>query len=283
MATQSNGSFNAFNCLNDFSQLKRFRKIFIGNKPDARDCDYLEPAVVLHNWPSQWHSRFPKGYIQLRVIRNNQHVNFDIATNSINAKGIYIFLEQTEIQRLRSEKEIEAEKQTTIECGQYLIAEGKKQQKLGNWYGAAIKYQEAIQLSPSDAEAHSLLGYALIKLAKYEEATFVLNQGISLTSDRWLLARIYDARGLARSIMGDTEAARTDFNEALKHASRNAGVLTHLGILEERCAEFDMAYTHVLSALRHNPTYEPALRLKEGLEKSGHVKPLNISLEGRAA
>lgn len=285
MTTQANENVNLFDSLHDFGQLMRYQRVFIGNKPDARDCDYLELAVVLHNWPSQWHSRFPKGYIQLRVIRNNQQVNFDIAANSVNGREIYIFLERTGIERLRAEKEIETEKKTEIECAQYLIAEGEKLQTGGNWYGAACKYKKAINLNPSDAKAHSLLGYALWKLGNYEEAISVLTQGTSLTSDRWLLARLYDARGLAKSDLQDIDGARGHFKESLKYASRGVKpkTMVHLGILEERCAEFAMAYTCALTALRYSPEYRPALKLKERLEKSGYVKLLSSNTEGLAA
>lgn len=285
MRTQTHENCNLFDSLHDFAQLMRHQRILIGNKPDARDCDNLEEAVVLHNWPSQWHSRFPKGYIQMRVRVNGQYVNFDLATNSINRKRVYLFSERPEIKQLISGIEVEAERQSTIECAQYLINEAKKLQKEGNWYGAFCKYKEASELNPSDAQALSLLGYALWKLGNSEKAIPVLTRGASLTSDRWLLARLYDARGLAKSDLQDIGGARGDFKESLKYASRGVKpkTMVHLGILEERCAEFAMAYTCALTALRYNPEYRPALRLKERLEKSGYVKPLNSNTEGLAA
>lgn len=283
MSMQSNGSSDVFTCLNNFHQLKRFRKIFIGNNVDARNCNYLELAMVLHNWPSQWHSRFPKGYIQLLVIRNKQFVNFDIALNSIDGKSVYIFPEQPEIKRLQSEKEINAERQTIIECAQNFVAQGNEQQKDGNWYGAACKYEHAIELNPQDAQAYSLLGYALLKLGKYKKTIYFLTRGISVTSEGWILARMHDARGLAKSNAGDIEGAKCDFKEALKYSRRSPRILVHAGVLEERAEQFEMAYTYALRALSYNTTYPPALQLKKRLEDSGQVKPLRLNLGGLAA
>lgn len=268
-----------FNCLFNFGQLSRYQRIFIGNKPDARDCDTLELGVVLHNWPSQWHSRYPHGYIQIRI--NGRCANFDIADNSINRKTIYIFTDRFEIQELATKNE--SKKQDMAERVKDLNKEGERLQMEGNWYGAIRKYKEAIRLNPLSPSAHSLLGFALFGLGENEEAIYILNRGIALTSERWLLARMYDARGLAKSNSGDIDGARGDFKGALKHSSNSPRILTHAGILEERAGQFEVAYTYALRALRYNATYPPALRLRERLEKNGHVKPLRVNLGRQAA
>lgn len=268
-----------FDSLNDFRRLKRGQKVFLGEKSDARKCDSLEPAEILHNLPSQWHTRYPNGYIQLHM--NGKRVNYDIARNGIEGRKVYIFPYSPEFENLYLEKNATNEK--LLEHAQKLVAEGQKRQKDGNWYGAAIKYKEAIELNQSDAFAHSLLGFALLKLGYYQEAIETLSRGISFTSNHWLLGRMYDARGLARSLMGSRNDARDDFKEALNHCPRNPRILTHAGILEEQAGEFETAYTYVLRALRYNPTYRPALCLKERLEESGQVKPLDVNFGGLAA
>jgi len=38
-------------------------EVIIGDTPDIRTCTLLYLDRIVHNWPSQWHSRYPDGYI----------------------------------------------------------------------------------------------------------------------------------------------------------------------------------------------------------------------------
>src|ERR1017187_10386662 len=103
-----------FEPFNTFRQLKRGRKVFLGDKSDPRNCKYLKEATVEHNWPSHWHSRFPGGYILLSV--NDEKMYFDLAQQTVYGKPAYIFAATKEVERICLIKC--AEEQTTIAEGQ---------------------------------------------------------------------------------------------------------------------------------------------------------------------
>jgi hypothetical protein len=54
-------------------------EVIIGNTPDIGTCTRLYKDRILHNWPSQWHSRYPGGYIIFaggnKYDRKRQRVN----------------------------------------------------------------------------------------------------------------------------------------------------------------------------------------------------------------
>ncbi len=144
----------------------------------------------------------------------------------------------------------------------------------GDWEGAVLKYKEAIKLDPSYARAYSNLGFALNRLGNHEDAIEVLTKGEAVTGDNVLLHRILDARGFAKSIMKDYEGAMEDFSEALKHVGTNPRVYCHRAESEALTNRFDEAYNDIIIALRLDPDFAPAIRLKQKLEAQGYVRSL---------
>jgi hypothetical protein len=88
-----------FVCLQDLSSIKKGDILLIGNGPHARYCRFVARAVVERNWPSQWHTRFPRGYIQLCDELSCIHL-FDLASQTINGSPAFLF-EATKVERLR--------------------------------------------------------------------------------------------------------------------------------------------------------------------------------------
>ncbi|MEK7996418.1 MAG: hypothetical protein AAB403_21670 [Planctomycetota bacterium] len=64
----------------------------VGDHPDPERCKFLIKTRVLRNWPSQWHSSFPNGYIEFsRNIPFADGTIFDLRSHTINGKQTYIF------------------------------------------------------------------------------------------------------------------------------------------------------------------------------------------------
>lgn len=272
-----------FEPLYNFRLLKRGRKVFLGDKSDPRNCKYLKEAIVEHNWPSQWHSRFPGGYILLSV--NGEKKRFDLAQQNVYGKPAYIFPATKEVERIflvkcAEEQKTIVEGQKKIQEAKDLFAEGVKIYAHGDLWGAAEKYKAAAELDPSYAEAQSRLGHTLLKLKQPEEALKFLNHAVSLTSDMRLLSLGYDDIGLATSNLGDQQGAMSSFNLSLMFDGRNAKALVHRGISHRKTGEHDRAYADALGALNCRPAYPPALRLKKELEASGHITPLATAASG---
>jgi len=69
-------------------------RVIIGDAPDIRTCMRLYQDRIVHNWPSQWHSRYPDGYISFASGRK-----YDRKRLRINGQEAFIFpiTEVTEI------------------------------------------------------------------------------------------------------------------------------------------------------------------------------------------
>lgn len=263
-----------FSCLKSLTELRRGRNVFVGDKADARMANSLIRGTVAHNWPSQWHSRFPSGYILLSVVNGEKTYKkyFDLVHETINGKPRYIFAATKEVETIYFAKC--AEKEKSVDASKVLIAEGNNNFALGNFWGAAKKYREATDLAPSKAEAYSRLGRTFLRLGLYQQALEPLNHALSLTCDPRLRGIIYDNIGMARSNLGDQSGAISSFGLALTSDPKNANLLVHRGISFEKTGQHERAYTDSLMALRLRPGYPPALQLKRQLEASGRITPL---------
>ena len=71
---------------------KRGQRVFVGDHQDAERCKFLRKTKVQENWPSQWRSRFPEGYIEfadhIPFVRGRF---FDLESRTINGKEVFIF------------------------------------------------------------------------------------------------------------------------------------------------------------------------------------------------
>ena len=170
-----------------FDRLHRGQKVFVGDKFDLRNCEYLKEAIVIHNWPSQWHSRFPSGYILLSVREGEKKYRkyFDLADQTINGTPSYIFIaskEAEEFYLLKSAKQQE-EKLKAVDVVKALMIEGNTMYASGNLWGAVRKYKEVTEMDSSNAGAHSRLGHTQLKLGLYEDALEALGRALSLACD----------------------------------------------------------------------------------------------------
>jgi len=79
--------------------------VFLGDQPDARTCTFLEEVRIARNWPSQWHSCYPEGYIGFEDGRL-----FDLAREQVAGRPAYLFLWNPAImdicQRLEAENRL---------------------------------------------------------------------------------------------------------------------------------------------------------------------------------
>ena len=71
MLTEKNNKW--YECLKDFSHLngREKQQIAVADSADARTGRFLFLYRIKHNWPSQWRTRYNRGYIEfLKITRN---------------------------------------------------------------------------------------------------------------------------------------------------------------------------------------------------------------------
>jgi hypothetical protein len=78
-----------FACIEDFSQIKKHQILVIGGGKDARDDCLNSKVIVDCNWPSQWHTSFPAGYIRLRD--SESYLYFDLSNRTVDGKPVFLF------------------------------------------------------------------------------------------------------------------------------------------------------------------------------------------------
>jgi hypothetical protein len=124
---------NAFLAIRDFPKStfngRERNELFLGDAPDTRICEILLAVKVLQNHPSQWHSRFPNGYIRL-FTADKRRIYFD-RRGSVDGNPRYLFktndyvIEIAKQIALRSSIRRWAETATTADLGALLDLEGK--------------------------------------------------------------------------------------------------------------------------------------------------------------
>lgn len=77
---------NLYSRVTKLWSLQKNDAVFLGDQPDARTCTFLEGVRIAKNWPSQWHSRYPKGYIGFE---DGRHL--DLAREQIAGAPAYLF------------------------------------------------------------------------------------------------------------------------------------------------------------------------------------------------
>jgi Flp pilus assembly protein TadD len=200
---------------------------------------------------------------------------FDLATQTVRGKPTFIFSATEEVESIYVVKS--ADKQKLLERAKSLVAEANADFARGSLWPAVKRYRGATALAPFDAGAHSRLGYALLSLGLCQEALQPLSRALFLDSDQRLRSLILDNIGMAKSKLGDQIGAISSFGLALALRPRDARFLVHRGVSLERAGQHDNAYTDALVALKLRPGYEPALRLKDKLETSGHISPIGAA------
>jgi tetratricopeptide (TPR) repeat protein len=82
---------------------------------------------------------------------------------------------------------------------------------------------------------------------------------------------MYDSRGFAKSNLRKYQEALEDFTKAVNINSRNPRALCHRAETLALMARYSEAYTDALMALKIDPDYPRAGRLKDRLEMHGSV------------
>jgi hypothetical protein len=76
----------------DHLKFRRGRSVFVGDHEDAERCKKLENTKIVLYAPSQWHDRFPDGYIQFGWGRGREGRKlFDLKRQVIHDTPAYIF------------------------------------------------------------------------------------------------------------------------------------------------------------------------------------------------
>jgi tetratricopeptide (TPR) repeat protein len=94
-----------------------------------------------------------------------------------------------------------------------------------NRYEEAVEaLSKAVQLNPRDHDAYFLMGYVFVEMEAYEEALDAFSNCLRI---REINHKAYYARGYTHELMGNINAARSDYGEALRNnpaheASRDA-------------------------------------------------------------
>ncbi len=139
---------------------------------------------------------------------------------------------------------------------------GSKADERGHRGEAREAYEKALQLNPENVELHNNIAVMYFEAGDFEAAVRSYEQAISLTSNKGLLAVIYENLGDLHYKRGQVNEAARAFGEALAAltgggASGSAGpaALLHnkLGVILAGVGEFERAEAHFIKALQLNP------------------------------
>jgi hypothetical protein len=89
----------------DFSHLngRKKQQIAVADSADARTGRILFLDKVKLNWPSQWHTRYERGYIEFL----ENHKKFDLQKQTIDGKKVFLFPVTPQIHNLYSRQTFE--------------------------------------------------------------------------------------------------------------------------------------------------------------------------------
>lgn len=156
-----------------------------------------------------------------------------------------------------------------------LTDEGFALSRQNQWSMAIQKYLKAIEVDPEYGRAYSNLGYAFNRQGQFDKGIEYLNKAIALAEseyDTGLLHRTYDNRGFARSCLKDYEGAVADFTKSLEYNANNLRVYYHRAESHAQADHYEDAYEDVQAALRLDPDFESAQRLRYRLQQQGSIR-----------
>jgi len=148
-----------------------------------------------------------------------------------------------------------------------LVEEGFSLSQLRRWEEAVLRYEQAIKIDPSYQKAFRNLGYALIRLGRFEEAERALSQGQELGAEvPSHEASILHERALARAEMKNYDGALEDVNRALlllPFSVRSLYLRSRIFLFRGQTAE---AKRDAQEVLRRVPDHAGALRLIDQIQ-----------------
>jgi DNA-binding helix-hairpin-helix protein with protein kinase domain/Flp pilus assembly protein TadD len=133
--------------------------------------------------------------------------------------------------------------------------QGLKFTKAKNYAEAAKMYQQAVALNPDMAEAQLELGYALLRIGKYQDSVAASEKAISLNPQT---PKAYRDLGQAYSALANWRAALTAFQGAIKLTPNDATTYYDLGGVLRRLQENAQALEAYQKALSIKPDYAAA-------------------------
>ncbi|MFC1816388.1 fused MFS/spermidine synthase [Thermodesulfobacteriota bacterium] len=134
----------------------------------------------------------------------------------------------------------------------------------------AVKIQQHLAIDPEDAEAYSLLGVALIKLGKTEEAILAWQRAVAINPFDF---EMNNNLGLAFAELGNVKQAIHYYNEALHIRPNRSWTHNDMGVALIQLGRFEDAISHFSEALRFTPdNVEVHNNLGAALARQGKVK-----------
>ncbi|HYL38708.1 MAG TPA: tetratricopeptide repeat protein [Bryobacteraceae bacterium] len=140
-----------------------------------------------------------------------------------------------------------------------------------DWDTAIERYTQAIQVDSTYARAYGNLGFALNKVAKHEDAIRICSLGLACAQAAVDRHRLHDYRRFAKSRLKDFAGAIEDFSAAIKINANNPRVYQHRAESYALAGSYKLAYDDAGEAIRLDPDFKPAFRLRERLESQGLV------------
>jgi tetratricopeptide (TPR) repeat protein len=131
-----------------------------------------------------------------------------------------------------------------------LIGRGMALVGLGRNEEALVSLQQAITLSPGDADAHIQHGVALLRLARHDEAVSSFDRALAIRPD---LTEVLNNRGVALAALGRPKDALDSFLRSLVFNGSVADTHTNVGIVLKTLGRYDEAGASFGRALWHKP------------------------------
>ena len=165
------------------------------------------------------------------------------------------------------------DKETLLNLAQVLRVQGKLEEAL-------TFYHATLTQDPNLPMAHAGLGYALLKLERYDEARVRLERGLSLQPDEETTTNIHVLLGETLLALGQPETATGHFEQALRRKPDHLAALFQLGNLyleQKRYAQALVPLTKLAEIDPGNPSLH--LLIGNALVQLGRYDEARVRLE----
>jgi tetratricopeptide (TPR) repeat protein/GT2 family glycosyltransferase len=146
--------------------------------------------------------------------------------------------------------ELSEDSRSQLEAAEVYLQQAQTYRDRGNWTEAIAAGNRAIQIAPSLAKAHKLLGNIMQQMGNYAEALGYYAKAIELQPD---LAEVYANLGTIYAQKQDSQKAINYYQKAIALQPDFAGVYRNLGKLWTKLGESEKARECQLQALKLEP------------------------------